>query len=130
MIDDCVRILEEEVSSKAGLSGKALRAGFRGFKRLQPGIVRGAFERLLPLFVPVVDPHWDRARSSGDPHGYFRDHGPAVADGLLDVTDRLADRSTHRGLTRLYRSMRGRARPHVIAAVVRIPELIEAHLDR
>lgn len=128
IVGDCVRILDEEIAAKRGLSGKAIRAGYSAFKSVKPGICGSAFERLLPRFAPVIDPHWTQARGSGDARAYFRTHDGAIADGLLEVTDRLADRATNRVLLRLYRSLRGRARAHVISGVHRIPEVIEAHL--
>ncbi len=128
VVSSGAEIVEAEVRSKSGLRGAALRAGFRAFRAVRPGIVTEAVARLLPHFVPVLDPHWDRARESGDPHGYFRGHAPEVADGLLEVTDGMAGRATNRVMVRLYRSLRGQARGHVIAAVPRIPELIEIHL--
>ncbi|HHO50973.1 MAG TPA: hypothetical protein ENK18_08900 [Deltaproteobacteria bacterium] len=130
IVADCVRILEEEIAAKRGLGGRALRAGYAAFQSVRPGISHAAFDRLLPRFAPVIDPHWDRACSGGDPRAYFRSHEGEIADGLLAVTDQLAERATNRGLSRLYRSLRGRARPHVISGVQRIPELIEAHLPR
>ncbi len=130
VVSDCVQILEEEVASKRGLGGKVIRAGYAAFKNAKPGITTAAFDRLLPRFAPVIDPHWERASAGGDPHAYFRAHEAEIADGLLAVTDGLADRATNRVLIRLYRSLRGRARPHVIAGVPRIPVLIEAHLAR
>lgn len=128
VIADGERMIEEEVASKSGLSGVALRTGFAAFRKLDPSIVRTALRRLLPLFVPVIDPHWVHARHSGSPERYFRTHAPAIADELLAVTDGLADRSSHRVLVRIYRSLRGTARDHVIAGVPRIPGLIGRHL--
>lgn len=129
VIADGERIVEEEVAAKGGLSGAALRAGYSAFKKVSPGIVKTALRRVLPLFVPVIDPHWVKAKHSGSPERYFRNHAETVADELLAVTDALADRSSHRVLVRIYRSLRGSARDHVIAGVPRIPALVARHLD-
>jgi hypothetical protein len=130
VVDDCVRIIEEEVASKRGLRGAALKTGFKAFKAVRPGIVRSAVVRLLPHFAPAIDPHWSEARASPDPDAWFRAHAGEVADSLLGVTDGMAERASNRVLVRIYRSLRGSAREHVIAGVPRIPTLIAAHLDR
>ena len=127
VVADGVRVIDEEVAARRGLSGAALRAGYGAFKKLRPGITRSAVERLLPLMTPPLDRHWALAQATTDPHRYFRDHSGAVADDLLAVTDGLADRAKNRMLVRLYKSLRGQARDHVILSVPRIPELIARH---
>lgn len=124
---DGVRVVDEEVAAKRGLSGVALRAGYAAFCKVKPGITRAAVERLLPHMTEAIDRHWASACASGDPRRWFREHAGAVADDLLAVTDGLADRATNRVLVRLYRSLRGAAREHVISSVPRIPELVERH---
>lgn len=130
VVADCVRFVEDEVAARRGLSGAALRAGYAAFQKLRPGITRAAFERLLPHFAPAMDPHWQRGCAAGDPDRWFRDHAPEVADDLLAVTDRLATESKNRVLVRLYRSLRGHARDHVVASVPRLPPLVARHLPR
>jgi len=128
VLADCVRLVDEEVAARRGLSGAAIRAGYAAFQRIRPGITRAAFERLLPHLAPAIEPHWVAARASGDPDRFFRDHAPRVADDLLAVTDGLATRAKNRVLLRLYRSLRGQAREHVIGSVPRIPGLVARHL--
>lgn len=127
VVADGVRLIEEEVASKRGLSGVGLRAGYAAFCKLSPGITRSAVQRLMPLVVPAIDRRWAEATASGDPHRWFRDHRGEVADDLLAVTDGLASRARNRVLLRLYRSLRGQARDHVALAVTRIPEVIARH---
>jgi len=129
VILDASRIVEEEVASKRGLRGAALKAGFKAFKSVRPGIVPTAVERLLPRFVPVIDPLWDEAKASGDPDAWFRAHDARVAADLLGVTDAMADRAKNKVMIRIYRSLRGSAEEHVRAGAVRIPELIQRHLS-
>lgn len=129
VVEHGARIVEEEVASKRGLRATALKAGFAAFKKVRPGIVEAAVRRLLPLFAPVIDPHWERASAEGSPDRYFVSHAGEVADELLAVTDGLAARASNKVLVRIYRSLRGQARDHVVAGVPRIPGLIEAHLD-
>jgi hypothetical protein len=126
-VADGVRVVDEEVAAKRGLSGAALRAGYAAFCKLRPGITRSAVDRLLPLMSPALDRHWEKARAGGDPQRWFRDHANEVADDLLAVTDGLAERARNRVLLKLYRSLRGQARDHVALSVPRIPELLARH---
>jgi hypothetical protein len=128
LVSDVARLVEAEVASRSGLTGVALRAGYAGFQRVRPGILPLVVDRLLPHFAEALDPLWAKAVASGDPDAWFRAEGGTVADALLGVTDGIAARSTHRTLVGLYRSLRGQARPHVVAAAARLPALLRAHV--
>jgi hypothetical protein len=128
VVRDAERIVDEEVAARRGVRGVALRAGYAAFRRLRPGIVAAAIERLLPLFAPVIDRHWEAAVASGDPDGWFEREAGTVADALLAVTDALSRRATHPVALGLYRSLRGQARSHVASAVRRLPALLRERL--
>ena len=127
VVADAAQVVREEVARKSGLRAMGLKAGFKAFQALRPGIVEAALDRLLPSFAPVIDPLWDEASTSGDPHGWFRKHDGRVADALLGVTDAMAERAQNQVMVKIYRSLRGQARDHVVEGVPRIPELIERH---
>ncbi len=127
IVADAARVVQEEVASKSGFRGAALKAGFKAFMRIRPGIVPSAVESLLPAFAPAIDPFYERGKASGDVTRFFRDHDGAIADALLAVTDGKAEHAKSRVLVRIYRSLRGPARGYVITAVPRIAELAVRH---
>ena len=129
VVTDAARIVEEQVSAASGFRGMGLKAGFKAFQKLRPGIVPLAVDRLLPHFIPVLDPMWDEAVRSGDADGWFREHEAKVADALLGVTDGLAARAQNQVMLRIYQGLRTQARDHVVAGVPRIPELISRHVS-
>ncbi|MEQ1505939.1 MAG: hypothetical protein ABMB14_27130 [Myxococcota bacterium] len=128
IVADCVRLVDDEVRGKSGLTGAAVRAGYAAFQRVKPGIVRAAVIRLLPEMAPALEGHWTASAAGGGADRYFRANDRRIAEDLLTVTDRLAARSTNRVLTKLYGSLRPSAVTHVVAAVPRIPALLRAHL--
>jgi len=128
VVRDAERIVDEEVAARRGVRGMALRTGYAAFRRLRPGIVPLAIDRLLPMFAPMIDRHWETAVASGDPDAWFRREAGAVADGLLAVTDALSHRTANPVALALYRSLRGQARPHVTAGVTRLPAFLRKHL--
>ncbi len=128
VIVDAARIVEEQVSATTGLRGMGLKAGFKAFQRIRPGIVPLALDRLFPHFTPVLDPLWEEAVRSGDADAWFRRHDERVADALLGVTDGLASRAQNKVMLRIYQGLRSQARGHVVAGVPRIPELIARHV--
>ena len=126
IVADGVLLVDQEVSKKKGIRGAALKAGYRAFRAIRPGIVAEAMNALLPAFAPALDPHITRAGSNVG--RYFDDHAGDVADSLLAVTDRRAERAKHRLMKRIYRSLRAVARPHVVAAMPGLAEVIERQL--
>ena len=128
VIADASAVIDSEVASKSGLRGMGLKAGYKAFKAIRPGIVPLALERLLPHFAPSIDPLWEEAVASGNPKKWFADHDAQVADALLAVTDGMAKRAQNAVMIRIYNGLRGQARDHVLAGVPRIPELIARHV--
>jgi hypothetical protein len=127
IVADCVRIVDDEVAAKGGLSGRLIRAGYASFQKMRPGIVAPALTRLLPMMAPVIQTHWDAGLASGDADAHFRQNSQRIAEDLLGVTDGLAARSDNRVLTTLYRSLRPAAKDPVATAVPRLPALLRAH---
>jgi hypothetical protein len=127
VVDDAVRILDEEVAARSGLSGMAVKAGYKTVKALKPGMIQAALGMLLPEFAPVVEPHWERAKITPDPRGYFRAHAGEIADGLLGVTDRRAARAQNAVMKKVYAQLRPSAREHTMAGVPRLVDLLQRH---
>ncbi len=127
VVDDAAEFLEREVASKRGLRGGALKAGFRAFKAIQPGMVRSAIDGLLPRFAPAIDPLWSEARTQPDPSAWMIARDGQVADALLGVTDDLAARSQNRVLKRIYGGLRGQARGHVVEGIPGLVAVLEKH---
>ena len=121
-------LIEEEVASKSGLRGAALKAGYKAVKRIKPGIIETAVDRLLPEFAPAVDPFYDQALEKGEPlRPYFQAHAGEIADALLAITDKRAERVDSKVIRKAYGSLRGQAKDHTMAAVPRLADLIEKH---
>lgn len=118
------RVIEEEVASKRGLTGMAIKGGFKAVKAIKPGIVPGALEQLLPAFAPAVEPHYQTAQRQGDIPAYFTANAREIADALLKVTDAKAERAQNAVMKRTYRSLRGQALEHTAAAMPRVGQLL------
>ena len=128
VVEACAHLVETEVARKSGLVGVAVRAGFKTVSALNARFVPRAVEVLLPDFAPAIDPHFAKARASGDVTGWFESHAGVVADSLLAVTDARAARADHAVLVRVYRSLRGRARDHVVEAVPGLARIVVEHV--
>lgn len=127
VVRDAALLVDAEVASKRGLRGRALQAGFSAFRAVKPGIMEEAVDKLLPHFAPVIDPFWAQASESDDPVRWMSQRDGQIADALLGVTDRLAESAQHRVLKKIYGSLRGQARGHVVDAIPGLARLMVKH---
>ena len=128
VVDDCVNLLNAEVSSKRGLSGVAIKAAFKTVKGLRPGMVPMAMNHLLDDFATQIDPIWAECESSGQaPRTFFSSRKSQVANALLSITDERGRKSDHKVLVKAYKSLRPKAIQHIGDAIPRLADLIAKH---
>ena len=128
IIRDGARMVDEEVAAKRGLRAMALKTGYKTVKRLKPGMIEAALDMLIPEFAPAVDPYYAKAVEEGDVDAYFRAHAGEIADAMLGVTDRRAERAKNRVMKKVYTTLRPQARDHVVESLPRLAELIRSHV--
>jgi hypothetical protein len=128
VISECLQLIEEEVSDKRGVSGLAIKAGYKAVKGVRPSFIREAVENLVPQFADALDPLFQEAAAAGKPvTPFFRERSGNVADALLTITDGKAARSDKGIVKSTYGRLRPSAKNHVEAAVPRLAALIERH---
>jgi hypothetical protein len=119
VVADCLTLIEQEVSGKSGISGAAVKLAYKTAKTFAKGYLQSTVENLLPDFVAALEPYWaDFAASGAAGFGdYLVKRGDEVAESLLTVTDARAGRSKRPTIIRAYKSVRGGATKHVVAAL-------------
>jgi hypothetical protein len=138
ILDDCVKLIEAEVDSKGGLSGLAIKGGYKIVCSIKPGFVREAMDHLLDDFVRRLEPFYAQhqaaqSASSGAPSpkafGDLLSRKAAdVADALLGITDDRARRAKNPTLKSAYERLRPQGKKHVEEAVPRVGRTLAAHL--
>ena len=128
LIDDALRVLDLEVDDKGGLSGIAVKAAYKVVKSVSPGFLRDVVNHLLDDFLDGLDPLYQEALSKNiKPRQHLQANPSRVADALLGITDRRAQRAKNQLVKGTYEKLRGQAKKHVEAAVPRLGELFERH---
>jgi hypothetical protein len=128
IIEDVCRLVDDEVGKQRGISGIAVKAGYKLVQGVKPGFVRKVVEALLPDFAAALEPIREQAVAEGQPVGsYFSAHTNDVAEALLAVTDGRAQNSEHGSVKGGYRKLRGSARKHVENAVPGLGKIIEKY---
>jgi hypothetical protein len=128
VVDDCCNLIDAEVDDKGGLSGLAIKAGYKAIKGVKPGFVKHVVTDLLPEFARVLDPMYQEAKAAGKPvSDLFAARSSDVAEALLGLTDQKAKHSKNSLVRGTYDKLRGTAKKNVEAAAPRLGKLIEAH---
>ena len=128
VIDDCCELIDAEVADKGGISGLAIKAGYKAVKGVKPGFVKQVVTDLLPEFTAALDPIYDEAKTSSKPvTDYFVSNSSRVADALLAITDAKAAKSKSGLVKGTYEKLRSTAKKNVEAAVPRLGKMIEKH---
>lgn len=128
VVDDCLALIDAEVSEKSGISGLAIKAGYAAVKGVKPGFIRQAVNDLLPEFAVALDPLYQEAKSKNTPVSeFFTANTSRVADALLAITDEKAKRSKSGVVKGTYDKLRGSAKKNVEAAIPRLGKVIEKH---
>ena len=127
VIEDCVKLVDEEVASKSGLSGLAVKAGYAAVKGVKPGFITNVVEKLLPDFAAQLDPLWAEGAEKGKPADYLVSNRGRVADALLSVTDARIKTAKSSVVRSTYEKLHGSAKKNVEEAVPRLSRLVEKH---
>ncbi len=125
LLTDCEKLIDEEVASKSGLSGMAVKAAFGMVKAVKPGIIRESVDALIDEFVEKMEPFYAAQQGGSQTvEGYFSARAAEVADALLGVTDMRAMRSKNGTIKKAYESLRPKGKQHVEAAIPRLSKLV------
>jgi hypothetical protein len=125
VVVDCVRLIDEEVDSKGGLSGLAVKGAYALVKAVKPGFVSEAVDGMLDDFVRRLEPFYAAAQVKNEPVGpAMNARAGEVAEALLAISDERAQRSKNNTLRKAYEKLRPTGKKHVEAAVPRIGRLV------
>jgi hypothetical protein len=128
IIEDVCRLVDDEVGKQRGLSGVAVKGGYKLVQGVKPGFVRNVVQALLPEFAAAIEPLREQAVAQGQTvSSYFGAHTAEVAEALLAVTDGRAQSSEHGSVRGAYGKLRGSARKNVQSAVPGLGKIIEKY---
>jgi hypothetical protein len=128
VIEDAVKVLDAEVADKGGLTGLAVKGGYKVVQGVRPGFVKDVVTSLLDDFLEAMDPLYQEAQQKSRPAGaYLLENKSRVAEALLGVTDRKAQRADNGMLKKAYEKLRPMAKGQVEAAAPRLAQLLEKH---
>jgi hypothetical protein len=125
VVADCATLVQEEVDSKGGLTGLAIKGAYALVKAVKPGFITEALDSMLDDFATKLEPFWADAQAKNEPVGALMNaRAGEVADSLLSISDTRAARAKNQGAKKAYEKLRPTGKKHVEAAVPRLGRLI------
>jgi hypothetical protein len=130
IVEDCVRLIDSEVAGKGGLSGVAVKGAYAIVKKVKPGVIREAVDKLLDGFVDKLEGFYSSYVDGGgtDFERHLSGQTGAVANALLGVTDGKIARVDSRPIKKAYEKLRPKGEKHVQDAVPGVARVIAKYL--
>ena len=128
VVRDCLEIIDREVDDKGGLSGLAIKAGYKAVSGIKPGFIKNVVTDLLPEFAKAIEPVYTEGKTAGKPTvAHLEGNASRVADALLAITDGKAQRSKSGVVKGTYERLRPTAKKNVEQAIPRLARLVEKY---
>jgi len=131
VIRDTVVLIDDEVGRKSGVTGLALKGGYKVVKKLRGGrMIDDAVDHLLDDFAAALDPMYQAYLDDGAAATFELYLGPRSdegADALLAITDAKVKRAETRVIIATYQKLRGQAKKHVVEALPGVGRLIDKY---
>ncbi|MBD0268605.1 hypothetical protein [Pseudanabaena sp. FACHB-2040] len=125
---DFAKLMDEQVATKNGFSGMALKTAYNVVKGVDAGYIPGAIGRILPDAFAALDPMWNEGVQAGNPVEHLVQNRSRTADTLLSVTDARIEK-TNNGIVRSsYSKFRKSVKGDIEAAVPGMAKIIDAHV--
>ncbi len=130
VVRDCVQLVDAEVARRRGVSGFALRNGYKMVKKLNGGkMIPAAVNDLLPEFADAIEPfHAEyRGATSESFAQYISGREGQLSDALLRITDEKAHHAENRVLKGVYDKLRPTAKRNLDESMPEVTKLIDRH---
>ena len=129
VVADCQALVQQELSSKSGLSATALKVAYKAVTAFAPGYYQETVGIMLPDMAYQLEPFWaDFTASGGSEFGdYLAKRSGEVAEALLAVTDDMAGASERATIVKAYKAVRGGAGKNIEAALPNLGAMVQKY---
>lgn len=129
VVADCQALVEQELSSKSGVSATAIKVAYKAVTTFAPGYYQETVRFMLPNMADQLQPFWaDFTASGGSEFGdYLAKRSDEVAEALIVVTDNMATASERPAIVKAYKAVRGGASKNIAAALPNLGAMVQKY---
>jgi hypothetical protein len=129
VVTDVLALVDNELASKSGISGTAVKVAFKAVTAFAPGYYQETVTGMIPDMAYQLDPFWADFQASGssDFGDYLVKRGDEVSVALLAVTDEMARESGRATVVKAYGAVRNGAGKHIQAALPNLGAMVQKY---
>jgi hypothetical protein len=129
VVTDVLALVDNELASKSGISGTAVKVAFKAITAFAPGYYQETVASMVPDMVDQLAPFWADFQASGsaDFGDYLAKRSDEVGPALLTVTDAMRDRSGRAAVVKAYGAVRNGAGKHIEAALPNLGAMVQKY---
>jgi hypothetical protein len=126
---DVLALVDNELASKSGVSGTAVKVAFKAVTAFAPGYYQETVAYMVPQMVYQLAPFWADFQVSGsaDFGDYLVKRSDEVSAALLEVTDEMAHSSGRATVVKAYKAVRNGAGKHIEAALPNLGAMVQKY---
>jgi hypothetical protein len=128
VVKDCVELIDAQVKQQ----GFIVKGAYSTIKAIKKGFVAETVDALLDEWLTQIQPHYEKWEVSkpSSLSDFMIARGDDIAEDLLKVTDRRAEKTSHTTAKKMYGRMRDGAKRNVVAAIPDLAKMLEKHLAK
>ena len=129
VVADVRALVEQELASKGGISGTAVKVAYKAVTAFAPGYYADTIESMLPDMADKLQPYWADFTASGSAEfgDYLSKRPDEVCEALLAVTDNMASVSQRPTIIKAYKAVRGGAAKNMEPALPGLGTLVQKY---
>ena len=126
VVHDCVELIDAQVKKQ----GFIIKGAYSTIKAIKKGFVQETVDSMLDEWLTEIQPHYEKweVTKSSPLTDFMIARGDDIAEDLLKVTDRRAEKTSHTTAKKMYGKMRDGAKRHVIEAIPDLAKMLEKNL--
>ena len=127
VVHDCVELIDAQVKKQ----GFIIKGAYSTIKAIKKGFVQETVDTMLDEWLDQIQPHFEKweATKPSSLSDFMVARSDDIAEDLLKVTDRRAEKTSHTTAKKMYKRMRDSAKRNVVEAIPDLAKLIEKHLN-
>ena len=129
---DGIRVLDQEVKKKSGITGLAIKGAYKLVKNIYEGrLLQAVIAVLIPEFIDKLDPYYERFQKEGKGTSwcdFLAPHYDELAEAFLSITDAKAKESEHRTVRSAYEKLRPKSKKEVVASLPALTQMMEKYI--
>lgn len=126
VIHDCVDLIDTQVKKQ----GFIIKGAYSMIKGIKKGFVQETVDAMLDEWLAEIQPHYEKwvATKPSTLEAFMVARGEDIAEDLLKVTDRRAEKTSHGTAKKMYGKMRPGAKKQVVEAIPDLAKMLEKNL--